>query len=172
MWWLIAGLCVRSRERDRARTHRSQGRPAHRALRTERVKSSVPPPTTGRPASTFNDAVPVPVTDPATPTPHVLITIAQAAAQFHRTPRTLRNWRKRGWLQAVRVCGGLYFREADIKALCTGKAVSAAELDAAPSEAAAPDTTALNTAPRVRRHRFRPLFPIPLQSHFELVSNQ
>ena len=102
----------------------------------------------------------------------MLITIAQAAAQFHRTPRTLRNWRKRGWLQAVRVCGGLHFREADIEALRTGKAVSAAELDAAPSESAAPDTTALNTAPPGPKAPDSATLSHPFQSHFGLVSNQ
>lgn len=95
----------------------------------------------------FDDDVPIPAADPAVPIPHGLITIAQAAALFHRTPRTLLNWRKRGWLQAVRVCDGLYFRKADIEALRTGKAVSATALDAAPSDAATPDTAVLNTAP-------------------------
>jgi hypothetical protein len=46
-----------------------------------------------------------------------LLTIGQAAALFHRTPRTLRNWRQRGWLRAVRIGGGLYFRAAEIEAL-------------------------------------------------------
>jgi hypothetical protein len=46
-----------------------------------------------------------------------LVTIGQAAALFHRTPRTLRNWRRRGWLRAVRIGGGLYFRAAEIEAL-------------------------------------------------------
>ena len=73
---------------------------------------------------TSDDDAPMPKADTATDIPHELITIAQAAALFQRTPRTLRNWRKRGWLQAVRIGGGLYFRAADIEALLAGEPVN------------------------------------------------
>ncbi len=68
----------------------------------------------------FDDDAPAPKTDAAAAIPHGLITISQAATLFHRIPRTLRNWRKRGWLQAVQIAGGLYFRAADIESLLAG----------------------------------------------------
>jgi len=60
-----------------------------------------------------------------------LLTIGQAAALFHRTPRTLRNWRRRGWLRAVRIGGGLYFRAAEIEALVAGSEAGAVTADSA-----------------------------------------
>jgi hypothetical protein len=75
--------------------------------------------------------------------PDGLITTSQAATLFHRTPRTLRNWRKRGWLQAVRIAGGLYFRKSDIETLLAGGEASGGTADNVPeppaSVMAAPD---------------------------------
>ena len=71
-----------------------------------------------------------------------LVTIGEAARLFHRTPRTLRNWRSRGWLRAVRIAGGLYFRAAEIEALLTAGRPDRPRIDAAVEAATEPTDVA------------------------------
>jgi hypothetical protein len=46
-----------------------------------------------------------------------VMTTRQACNVLHRTPRTLRNWERRGYLHPVRVHGSVYYRRDEVMAL-------------------------------------------------------
>jgi excisionase family DNA binding protein len=49
-----------------------------------------------------------------------LLSVDEACALFSRSERTLRRWVHRGHLTALRIGGGVFFREADLRRLIDG----------------------------------------------------
>ena len=50
-----------------------------------------------------------------------IMTTRQVCDLLHRTPRTLRNWVKRGYLHPVRVHGSIYYRRDEVMDLIYGR---------------------------------------------------
>jgi predicted DNA-binding transcriptional regulator AlpA len=50
-----------------------------------------------------------------------LLSVANVAAIFGRSTRTIRSWIRQGYLQPVRIGRVVFFREGDIRALITGR---------------------------------------------------